>query len=74
MKSPNQNTNIRLGGGTGILTILQIVFIVLKLTNTIDWSWWAVFIPSFVGVTLIIIAIAAIVVAFICQIIIDHLD
>ena len=74
MKSPNQNTNIRLGGGTGILTILQIVFIVLKLTSTIDWSWWVVLIPAYILVLLWIAAIICIIVAVVCQILIDHID
>jgi hypothetical protein len=28
------------------LSTLTIVFIVLKLTNVIDWSWWGVFSPT----------------------------
>lgn len=72
MKSPNQNTNIRLGGGSGLLTILQIVFIVLKITNTIDWSWWVVLIPSFVGIILTVVGV--VIIAAVTQILIDHLD
>jgi len=49
-----------------IATILTIIFVVLKLTGTIDWSWWWVFSPLwisalFVVFILIIIAIIAIV-------------
>jgi len=36
-------------GGLGCLSVLQIIFIVLKVLNLIDWSWWLVFIPAFVG-------------------------
>ena len=32
-------------GGAGILTILFVVFLVLKLTDQIDWSWWWVTAP-----------------------------
>lgn len=32
-------------GGIGFLGLLAIVFIVLKLTNHIDWSWWWVTCP-----------------------------
>lgn len=32
-------------GGFGIIGILTIIFIVLKLTENIDWSWWWVFSP-----------------------------
>lgn len=31
--------------GGGVLTTLGIVFIVLKLTHNIDWSWWWVTVP-----------------------------
>lgn len=36
-------------GGTSILTVLQIIFIVLKLLKVITWSWWTVFIPTWIG-------------------------
>lgn len=29
-------------GGIGFLGLLTIAFIVLKLTNHINWSWWLV--------------------------------
>ncbi len=29
------------------LGTLIILFIVLKVTNTVDWSWWIVLIPVF---------------------------
>lgn len=32
-------------GGIGFLGILFIVFLILKLTNVIDWSWWWVTAP-----------------------------
>lgn len=31
------------------LSLLGIVFIVLKLTHVIDWSWWFVLIPIYAG-------------------------
>jgi hypothetical protein len=36
------------GGGISLLTVLGIVFIVLKLTKTIDWSWWWVLAPFWI--------------------------
>ena len=36
-------------GFTGMLTIL---FIGLKLTNVIDWSWWWVLSPPLIGLVL----------------------
>lgn len=35
--------------GIGFTGILAIVFIVLKLTNNIDWSWWWVLSPLWIG-------------------------
>jgi len=35
--------------GIGFLGALTIVFVVLKLTEVIDWSWWLVFLPVLIG-------------------------
>lgn len=43
--------------GTGVLDVLQIIFIVLKLTGLIDWSWWAVFAPLFISLGLVAILV-----------------
>lgn len=32
----------------GFLDILGIVFVVLKLTETIAWSWWLVLLPFYI--------------------------
>ena len=54
----NKTKNSTETGFTGMLTIL---FIGLKLTNVIDWSWWWVLSPPLIaltlGVTLITIGI-----------------
>lgn len=44
-------------GGIGFWGLLQILFIGLKLTNTITWSWWWVLSPTLfsVGFALIIV-------------------
>lgn len=31
----------------GFLEILTIVFVILKATNHLDWSWWLVFAPEY---------------------------
>ena len=48
--------------GIGLGTILFVVFLVLKLTETIDWSWWWVTAPLWipVGLVLVIAIIAGI--------------
>jgi hypothetical protein len=31
--------------GVGTTTVLLVVFVVLKLTGNVDWSWWWVLAP-----------------------------
>lgn len=38
------------GGGIGFSGLLTIVFIVLKLTGYIAWSWWWVLSPAWISV------------------------
>ena len=59
-------SNSSSGGGMGCLGVTQIVFIILKVTELIDWSWWLVMIPSFIALGLIalIVFIAVIATAF----------
>lgn len=48
--------------GLGLSSVLTIVFVVLKLIGTIDWSWWWVLSPVWIsiGLWLIIVIIYAI--------------
>lgn len=39
-------------GGIGFTGMLTILFIGLKLTNVIDWSWWWVLSPPLIGLLL----------------------
>ena len=49
--------------GLGIVAVLQIVFLVLKLTGLIDWSWWLVLVPLWadIGFGLLLIIMALII-------------
>lgn len=49
--------------GLGISAVLQIVFLVLKLTGLIDWSWWLVLVPLWadIGFSLLYIILALII-------------
>ena len=47
-------------GGIGFLGLLTIVFIVLKLTDVIDWSWWLVLLPAW-GPGALVLSIFAVV-------------
>jgi hypothetical protein len=39
------NNNTSASGGIGFLGVLAAIFITLKLTGYIDWSWWMVLAP-----------------------------
>lgn len=64
MNNENKSTNISTNGGIGFLGALTILFIALKLTHIIDWSWWWVLAPLWIPVAVVlgIIAIVAIVI------------
>ena len=47
----NSNSN----SGTGIPTILTLIFVVLKLCKVIDWSWLWVLSPLWISTILLII-------------------
>jgi hypothetical protein len=49
-------------GGIGLGTILFIVFLILKLCGTINWSWWWVTSPIWIpiGFSIIVIILSAI--------------
>ena len=44
----------------GFLETLTIVFIVLKLTEVIAWSWWMLFSPMLIGYAVIFLGAFAI--------------
>lgn len=39
-------------GGTPLITLLLVLFIGLKLTGIITWSWWWVFAPVWIPILL----------------------
>ena len=41
-------------GGVGFFSLLGLVFIVLKLTGVINWSWWWVLLPLYGGFALLL--------------------
>lgn len=64
-KSDSTNASQSGGGFSGLLTI---VFIVLKLTGVIEWSWLWVLAPLWVGLLLVIaIVIIAVMVLIIAE-------
>ena len=51
------NKNQGASGGIGAVSILGIVFIVLKLCHIVKWSWLWVLIPFWVPATFLMIGI-----------------
>lgn len=49
------NKNNTSTSGLGLASVLTIVFIVLKLVGTINWSWWWVLSPILIDIGLTII-------------------
>jgi membrane protein YdbS with pleckstrin-like domain len=58
----------------GLPTLLFIVFLILKLTNNIDWSWWWVTSPLWVPIVLAIGFVALLMVIAILIIILNKGD
>lgn len=56
----NNNSKAQRSGGIGFSGLLQVAFIVLKLTHVIDWSWWWVLSPIWVNLAILLIGILAI--------------
>lgn len=42
-------------GGLSFSSILFLVFLVLKLTNVIDWSWWWVTAPVWIPIIIFLV-------------------
>ena len=51
------NNNNSSGGGVGFVGLLQVAFIVLKLTKVITWSWLWVLSPAWIWVLLFMILV-----------------
>lgn len=50
------------GGGVGFLGLLTVLFVGLKLTHVIAWSWWWVLAPLWLPVAVFIVVIVTLVV------------
>jgi hypothetical protein len=54
------DTNKNQSGGIGFFGLLTILFIALKLTGFIDWSWWWVLAPLWIHLCILSVIIAVI--------------
>lgn len=51
-------------GGVGVFGLLGVLFVGLKLTGYIDWSWWLVTLPFWGGFALVLaIALVLLIIA-----------
>ncbi len=66
------NTSSSSSSGIGFLGLLAIVFIVLKLCGTIEWSWWWVLSPIWIPTGLVLLAIAVFALVVLVLTAIDH--
>lgn len=61
--SNNTKTTTQIGG-VGFLGMLALLFIALKLTGTITWSWWLVLAPLWIPTGLVVSVIVVALIAF----------
>ena len=59
-------------GGTSFLNLLFLVFLVLKLTKVINWSWWWVTAPLWIPVSIVLGILAMVFVGAIIYSVIDN--
>lgn len=59
--------NTKTSSGISFPTLLFIVFLILKLTNVIDWSWWWVTSPLWISAGLTLLIMGIIVILSLCS-------
>lgn len=47
-------------GGIGFFGLLGILFIALKLTHVVSWSWWLVLLPVYGPLVMLLVIVGAI--------------
>ena len=52
---------VKTNGGIGFAGLLTIVFVVLKLTKVISWSWWWVVSPIWIPTVIAILGIVTLI-------------
>lgn len=65
MRETTQVTNNN--NGVGCLGLIQVVLIIAKILNLVDWSWWVVLIPTWICIAMVIFAIAILVAAYVIK-------
>lgn len=57
MASSNSSTS---SGGIGFAGALTLLFVGLKLGHVIDWSWWWVLSPLWIGTAVVLVILAVV--------------
>ena len=39
----------------GFFSVLSLIFVTLKLLGYIDWSWWLVLLPAYIGIIILLV-------------------
>lgn len=67
--SNKQQISISMGSGLTFGSVLFFIFLILKLCGVIEWSWWWVTAPLWIGfgLTLLLIVVLALVYAIIIR-------
>jgi len=64
------STTTKSSSGIGFTGMLTILFIGLKLTGYINWSWWLVLFPLWIGLALVIGILLIVIIGFIIKLLI----
>lgn len=62
MKILNEKGATTVDGGIGFVGLLQVCFIVLKVTNIINWSWFKVFLPLIISIAVPVLLIIIVII------------
>lgn len=54
------NVSSSSSSGIGVIGLLGVLFVGLKLTDYIDWSWWLVTLPFWGGAVLWLLIVVAV--------------
>lgn len=61
--SSNESTGRVKVSGSSTLWTLQLIFLVLQVTDLIHWSWWLVFLPALTAAGLLILALVMVLIS-----------
>ena len=62
--------NVAIRVDPGLPTILTVLFVLLKVFDKLDWSWWWVFSPLWIPFAIVL---AIVIIVIICKIIVECL-